>query len=228
MVGNKGLNHGPACLFSPACPAHHLGQQREGPLPRPEIVHKQGLVGQDYPHQGDIFKIQPLGHHLGTDEDGRLSLPELVQDVLVGVGGGDGVRVHTQNVRAGQQLLQLLLHLLGPHADEVQHPAALRTAVRQGLGKAAVVAHEPVVGRVVGEVDRAPGALGHKAALPAGDHAVGPPSVEKQDGLLSPAQGLLQGSPQRRADGASVAPAQLLLQVHHLHLRQGLLIIPAG
>ena len=87
-----------------------------------------------------------------------------------------------------------------------------------------MVAHQPPVGGVVGQLHRAPGALGHLAALPAGDHAAGPPAVEKQNGLLPPHQVVLQLPAESGADGPGVALAQFLFQVHQDDLRQGFLI----
>ena len=221
MLRRKGLNQGPAGLFSPARPAHHLGQQGKGALPRPEVIHKQGLVGQHHPDQGHIFKVQSFCHHLGPHQEGRLPPTELLQDGLVGAGGGDGVRIHPQHRRPGKKRLQLLLDLLRAHANEIQFSAAVRAGGRQGLGVAAVVAHQPAVGRMVGQLDRTAGALRHRSTLPTGHHAAGPPAVEEQDGLLPPDQGVLQGLLKGAADGPSVSRPQLLLHVHHLHLGQG-------
>ena len=225
MLGGVGLDQSPARLLSPARPAHHLGEQGEGALPRPEVVHEQGLVRQDDPHQGDVLKVQPLGHHLGPHQNGHVLLLKLLQNGLVGPGGGDGVRVHAQDGGLGEELLELLLDLLGAHPDEVEPSAAHRAGPGQGLGVAAVVAHEPSVGRVVGELHRAPWALGHVAALPAGHHSAGPPAVQEQDGLLPPHQVLLQLLPQGAADGGAVARPQLLLHVHDVDLGQGLLVV---
>ena len=66
VAGGVGLDHRPALLLPPSGPAHHLGEQGEGPLPRPDVVHIQGQVGGHHPHQGDVFKVQPLGYHLGA------------------------------------------------------------------------------------------------------------------------------------------------------------------
>ena len=72
--------------------------------------------------------------------------------------------------------------------------------VGQRLGVAAVVAHEPTVGRVVGQVDGAAGARGHLAALAAGDHAAGPPAVEEENTLLPRLHGGGQPGPEGPAE----------------------------
>ena len=61
----------------------------------------------------------PFAQHVvvtasGLEEgDGDPLLPEPLQQLLVGVGGGDGVGVHPQHLRPGEQLLELLLDPLG-------------------------------------------------------------------------------------------------------------------
>ena len=143
----------------------------------------------------------------------------------MGVGGGDGVRIHPQHLRPGEQVPQFLLHPLGAGAHKIEQSAAGGTRRGQGLGVAAVVAHETVVGRVVGQLYRTSGALGHLPALPAGHHPAGPPAVQEQDGLLPPLEILRQLPAQDGADGPGVALAQLLLQIHHQHLGQGPLVV---
>ena len=54
---------------------------------------------------------------------------------------------------------------LGTHADVLHGAAALRAGFTAFFGIAAVVAHHPPVGGVIGQIHAAPGALGHIAAL---------------------------------------------------------------
>ena len=77
------------------------------------------------------------------------------------------------------------------------------------LGIAAVVAHHPPVGGVIGQMHAAPGALGHIAALGAQQLPAAAPAVEKQDALLPGLQILLQLPGQLPADAAGVAVPQL-------------------
>ena len=56
MLRRKGLNQGPAGLFSPARPAHHLGQQGKGALPRPEWVKVRA-----FDRNGNAFEVEGTG-----------------------------------------------------------------------------------------------------------------------------------------------------------------------
>ena len=78
---------------------------------------------------------------------------------------------------------------------------------------AAVVAHHPPVGGVVGEVDAAPGTLGNIAALGTQQLTAAAPAVQKQDTLLPRRQIFLQFIVQRTADDAVPPLQQLLAQI---------------
>ena len=134
----------------------------------------------------------------------------------MGVGGGDGVRVHAHDLGVGVAGLEFLLEPLGAHAHELEPAAAVGAHRRQGLGVAAVMAHQPPVGAVIGQVDRAPGTGGHLPAAAAQGHAAVAPAVEEEDGLLPPAEVLLQLLPEGGGETRGVALAQL-----RLHVRQG-------
>ena len=226
VVRGEGLDHRPAVLAPPARPAHHLGQQAEGPLGGVVVVHVQAQVRRHHAHQGHVFKIQSLGHHLGAKKDGYLFLFKFVQQRLVVA--GHRVRVHTQDVRAGEQGVQLLLHLLGARADLLDDAAALRAAVRGAFRVAAVVAHQPPVGAVISQGHAAPGALGRFAALAAQQHPAGTAAVEEQDALLPTPQVLLQLPAQGCADHAAVSGADLLPHVGDDHPGQGLPVEPGA
>ena len=111
--------------------------------------------------------------------------------------------------------MQLLLHTLRAEADMLQRAAAVGTALRCGLGKAAVVAHEPVVGAVVRQVHTAAGAFRHIAALGAQQLAAAAPAVQEQDALLPRRHVFLQLVIQRLADDGAAALPQLMAQVRH-------------
>ena len=136
------------------------------------------------------------------------------------------VCVHAQHLRAGEQLLQLLLHPLCAETDMLQRTAALRTLLRRPLGVAAIVAHQPVIGAVVGEIHAAPGTFRHIAALGAQQLAAAAPAVEEQNALLPGGHILLQLLLQGTADDGAVSAAQLLPQVGQHHLRQRLAVVP--
>ena len=146
----------------------------------------------------------------------------------MGIDGGYRIRVHPQNLCLRQEVLQLLLHLLGAEADLLESTSALGAAGGKRLGMAAVVAHEPSVGVVIGQVDRAAGTHGHIAAVHTGHHTAGAAPVEKEDGLPTRREILPQRQQQRLTDGRSIALLQLLLHVDDLHRRQGLAVIAAA
>ncbi len=81
----------------------------------------------------------------------------------------DGIRVHAQNLYPGKKLFQLFLHLLSAGADKAQFAAAVRAVFVRPKGKAAVMAHQPPVGAVVGEIDAATAAFISIAAFHTGD-----------------------------------------------------------
>ena len=226
VVRGEGLDHRPAVLAAPARPAHHLGQQAEGPLGGPVVVHVEAQVRRQDPHQGHVLEIQPLGHHLGTQENGDLlCLEPMEQDLVV---TGDSVRVHAEDLRLREELVELLLHLLGAGPYMLHQPAALIAPLPGPLGVTAVVAHEPAVGAVVGQGNTAPGTLRHRPALPAQQHPAAAPAVEKENALLPPAEVLRQLIPKRGADGAGVAGADLLPQVRDEDPGQGLPVVAAA
>ncbi len=78
-----------------------------------------------------------------------------------------GVRIHPQDARARKQARQFLLHLLSTRSHALHHASTGRAGVKAPLGVAAMVAHQPPIGGVVGQRGAAPGALRHVAALPA-------------------------------------------------------------
>ena len=205
MVGGHGLDHGPAREIPPACPAHHLGQHIKGGLPCPEASGEQAQVSVQYADQRHIGQIQALGHHLGAKQNFLLPCPESSQNGLMGIGGADGVRIHPGHGHIGKQLRQLLLHPLGAGAQSFQGPAAFGAPVRHRHGKAAVMAHEPPVGTVIGQPFAAPGAL---RGLPAVHAHQGPgvaPAVQQQNGLLARLHRFAEGLAQRVAQAAVVA-----------------------
>ena len=218
VVGGQGLDQGPALAVSPAGPAHHLGKHIEGGLRRPEGAGIEAQVRVQCPNQGYIRQVQALGHHLGAQKDLFLSPAEPVQNDLVGIGGADGIRVHSGHGHVRKQFIQFLLGLLGAYAKGFQGAATLGAPLRHRLGEAAVVAHKPVVGAVVGESRAAPGTL---RGLPAVHADQGPgvsPAVQQQNGLLSGGAGIVDGLAQRDTQAVAVAQLQLLPHIHHFHI----------
>ena len=138
---------------------------------------------------------------------------------------GYGVRVHPQQRRAREQGAQLLLHPLGAHADVLELPAAFGADLRRFFGIAAVVAHQPSVGAVVGKVHAATRTFGYIGTLGTQQLAAAAPPVEKQNTLLSGCQIFLQFLIERPADDAVPPLPQLLPQIRYDDLRQRLPVV---
>ena len=103
----------------------------------------------------------------------------------MGIHRGNRVRIHTQHLALRQKCRKLLLHLLRAEADLFQVSATDRTAHRHRFGMPAVVAHQPSIGMMVGQIDRTRRAGGHMPAIDTGDHAARTAPIQEQDGLLS-------------------------------------------
>ena len=182
VLGRVGLDHSSSRLTAPSGPPDHLRQQIEGALRRPVVIHIQRRVRAEDTHQRHIFKIQSLGHHLRSQQDRHPLLLKLPQDGLVS--HGYGVRVHPQQRRAGEDPMQLLLHPLGANADVLELSAAFGADLRRFFGIAAVVAHQPSVGAVVGKVHAATRTFGYIGTLGTQQLAAAAPAVEEQNALL--------------------------------------------
>ena len=223
VLGRVGLDHGSSRLTAPSGPPDHLCQQIEGALRRPVVIHIQRRVRAEDAHQRHIFKIQSLGHHLRSQQDRHPLLLKLPQDGLVS--HGYGVRVHPQQRRAREDPMQLLLHPLGANADVLELSAAFGTDLRRFFGIAAVVAHQPSIGGMIGHGHAAPGTLGNIAALSALQVSAAAPAVQKQNTLLPGRQIFLQFLIERPADDAVPPLPQLLPQIRYDDLRQRLPVV---
>ena len=88
-----GLHDGNDGFPAPARTAYHLGQQAEGALRRPVIVHIQGNIRGENAHQRYVFKIQSLRHHLRAYHDVVFPFGKLPEQPFVRVFRHRGVRV---------------------------------------------------------------------------------------------------------------------------------------
>ena len=102
-------------------------------------------VGAEDADQRDVLKIQALGDHLGAEQDRDLFFFKLPQELFVPMRRADRVGVHAQDLRSGEQSVQLLLDLLRTGADVLHDAAALRAAFIGRLTVAAVMAHQPSI-----------------------------------------------------------------------------------
>ena len=87
------------------------------------------------------------------------------------------------------------------------------------------MAHQPVVGAVVGHADAAPGALGGLPAVHADQRPAVSPAVQQQNGLLSRLPGIVNGLPEGITDGQIVAQLQLLPHIHNFHIGKGVAVV---
>ena len=216
VLRDQGLDHRATGSCAPSGTAHHLGQHIEGRLRRPVAVGVETQIRIQNANQCHIGQIQALCHHLGADEDGDFFIFKAVQELFMGVHGTDRVRVHADDLRIRELEFQGLLDLLGANAQGLQWAAAVGAPLDHPLGMAAVVAHEPGIGRVEGQPVGAPGTL---RAFPAVHADQGPgiaPAVEEQDGLVPPLEIVPHGVQQEIRKGRIVAVFQLLAHVHDL------------
>ena len=188
------------------------------------MIHIQGQIRCQYPHQCYIFKIQPLCHHLGTNKDRYFFLVKLSQNRLVAC--THRIRIHPQQRRFRKQRPQLLLHPLGTKTDVPQRRSAFRTILRRTLGIPTIMTHQAVIGAVIRQIHAASGTLRHKAAIGAQQLAAAATAVEKQNALLTALQIGLQFLIQRLADGGQVSLPQLLTHIRQDHFGKLPAIIP--
>ena len=85
-----------------------------------------------------------------AEQDRDLFFFKLPQELFVPMRRADRVGVHAQDLRSGEQSVQLLLDLLRTGADVLHDAAALRAAFIGRLTVAAVMAHQPSVRTVIG------------------------------------------------------------------------------
>ena len=143
----------------------------------------------------------------------------------MGVHRADRIRIHANHRIFRIQGLQLLLHLLGARSQGLHGAAAGGAPAGCRLGVAAVVAHQPSVGTVIGESCAAPGALRGLPAVHAHQSPAVAPAVQKQYGLLPRLRSFADALLQRKAQAQGVPQFQLLAHIHNLHPGQSLAVI---
>ena len=225
MFRQHGLDDGTALAFATAGTANHLRQHIKGRLRTPPAATIQVQIGIQHTNQGHIRQIQALGHHLCAEQYRDPVFLESVQDDFMGVDGVDGVRIHPLHGGIRQQGFQFQLGLLGADTKGLQGTAAGRTAVRYRLGEATVVAHQPLVGAVVGKPGAAAWAFRRFAAIHTEHRTAVAPTVQQQYGLLAGVLGIDDAIEEPVAEDGIVAVFQLLAHVHDLNCRQRLAVI---
>ena len=223
MLRRVGLDHRVAGPRAPARPPRDLREQLKRPLRRAEVRRAQPDVGQRDAHEVDGGNVQPLGDHLRADEDVRLAGGEGAQDALVGAGVGRRVAVPSERAGAGRDAERLVHKPLRAEPQVADAgAAALGASGGRAPRPAAVMASQaprapPILRLVVGERRRAPGAPHRVAAVAAHDRARRAAPVQKQNRLPPRPHRLLQPLPQKAAEDAAVAVAQLLPHIDDVH-----------
>ena len=215
------LDHCAAVLFSPSAAANHLRDQAECPLLALKIVSKQGSVRRQHPYQRDLGEIQSFGHHLRSYHNIIRALGKRLEFFAVRVFIHGGIRIHPKHPRGWEQFAKFFLQFLGPNALIPKiPPAAYRAAGIRRTGVAAVVAHQPAIGRVIGHGNAAVRAGCRRIAAGADDPGMISTPVQKQNGLFVIAKIFFHFGQQRPAQLGIVPIAQLLPHIHNFHIRQ--------
>ena len=117
----------------------------EGALVRSVVVHREGSIRSHHTDYGNIGKVMPLGYHLRAYQHVCCLRPEGIEQLVVGMLGGDRVRIHTHYSRIGNEELELLCCLLRSDTHSCQLVGvAVGAESRYGRGVTAVVALERV------------------------------------------------------------------------------------
>ena len=159
-------------------------------------------------------------HHLRADHDGDVLAAEALEERLMRAHGRNAVRIHAEDLRAGEKLVQLLLDALSARSEIAQLSPAFGAGAVDRAGMPAVVTHQAAVGAVIGQRHAAVRTLVGVAAVGTADELVRAAAIDEQDALLAAFQVLLDLRAQRFADISRVAAAQLPLHVHDADLGQ--------
>ena len=211
--------------------ARHLGQQLEGALPAAIVRQVQRHVRCHHAHQGHLREVEALGDHLRTNEDPRPPGTEFIQDLRMSLLAGGGIHVHAGNAHAGEQLFQLVLHLLRARAEE---PDVLARAFRAGGRRvghvAAVVAVQSAVAasHVIGQRHITVGTFHRQSAAAAADEGIVAAPVHQEHRLLAAGHAVLQLLHHQPGEHAAVAAFDLPAHVHHRDLRHGPVVHAMG
>ena len=229
MVRHSGLDQRTARQCGAPAAADDLRHQAEHAFIGAEPLPEQQRINAQNTHEGNFFKVKPLGNHLRTQQDIVLVPGKLRQHRFVGVFLAGGVLIHPQNAGVGQKLGQFFLDALSAKTAVVDLAAALGAEYRQRMHRvAAVVAHQRLLRLVVNQRHAAIGAFQHMATI--GTHADGAiaATVQKQDALLAVIQVFLQFARQAAADFPRVACGELSPHIKKIHARQRAAAIAVG
>ena len=137
-----------------------------------------------------------------------VSVFKLIQDLQ----GPSGVK--------GKNQFQLLLELLGSGTNLLERAAALGAPLGHNLGESAVMAHQPVICAVIGQMDAATGTFRGFPAVHADQRPGITTAVQQQNGLLPRIVGIDDGIPEGLAEGKVISLLQFLPHIHNGHRRK--------
>ena len=114
----------------------------------------------------------------------------------------------------------VLLGFLGADSQPLQMAATIGAAVQHGNRITAIVAHQPFIGRMIGQPGAAALTFRRLPTIHANHTAAVATAVQKQNRLPLGGMGGHDGFPQINAEAGVIAFFQLLAHIHQAHLRQ--------
>ena len=218
-VGSQRLDEDSPALGPASASPGQLGNQRKGPLLRPEVGESQRGVGVEDDAQQDVREVVPLAHHLRTHQHARVRGFEPPQDVEMGAGGSGAVGVEAKHGLRRHRFADQLSDTLGPGAMAGQGDgAAVRAALRQRFGMAAVVAAKPARALVDDERDVALGAPPPSAAGSTAHERRPATAVQHHDRLPADIADLAECLDGPRVEGTAIPRGRP--HVEHVHRGQ--------
>ena len=153
VVRLKRLHNRPALIPAPARAPGYLIQQLKRALPRAIVRYAQSHIRRHHAHQRNLRKMQPFRYHLRSHQNPRLARPESPQQAFVRLRAARDVPVPAQNPRVRIPPRNLVGYRLSAY-PVVAHPVAqaARTHPLRPPPRAAIVAYEPLLFRVIGHI----------------------------------------------------------------------------
>src|SRR5207245_7281977 len=163
-------------------------------------------------------KVVSLGHHLRADQNVQRSGGKRAERLLVLALCAGGVAVEPRHARAREFCTQTLLEMLGAFSKKMQIlRIALRTLLRHGSYRAAVVTLKAVALFVISHGDAAIRALHRCAATSAQDKPGIAAPVDENQRLRAVREAVFDAAAKRCRNGArAVRFAEIIAQVHDL------------
>lgn len=197
VVGLIGLQDHFAGRFCASRPSRDLREQLKGTLRCTEIRKRQALVGENDTDQGHPCDVVPLGHHLRTDHDIDLAIAETVENFLDARAGGR-IAVEPRYLGFRKTPGDGLLELFGANAEAVILRSPTRHTWHSNCPlEIAVMTAKRTLSSVFGQGDATRRTLGYGATRDTTHTRRETASVEKQNGLVTGFQTLLEAMMKR-------------------------------